>query len=282
MVEDQGLPASVPWGPHVYELNVARAWHVMPELPISSAWFSRMRAAAKRVPKLRLGVAAPLTVLNKPDIILALDELQCSILPVKETEAGAGYRSLGIRESICDVIYEHRLVLEPSLTRTILDRCLERALKAQDSYKKGARLELLIAVMLSQVIGFEVTDKNILSKNQEIDVHVTNRNSAGPLGRGQYVLAEGKNWKAPVPRREYDAFAKKVRTRRGMAKLGLMVTTSSFEKGVYIEAIRDSEHDELVVLLDKVTFPKVWRDFDSVTGGLEHAITRAVYDHEPE
>lgn len=281
VLEDQGLPVSVPWGPHVYVPCPAQAWHVMPEPPEGSAWLDRMRVAAKKVPRLRLGVAAPLEVLNKPDIISALDELQCSVLAVEEIESE--YRSLGgIRESMCDVIYEHRLVLEPSLTKSILDRCLTRALITKDSYKKGARLELLIAVMLSQVTGFEVTDINILSKNQEIDVHVTNRNNAGPLGRGQFVLAEGKNWKAPVPRKEYDAFAKKVRTRHGMAKLGLMVTTSTFESGVYIEAIRDSEQEEVIVLLDKDTLPKVWRNFADVTKGLEHAVKRAVYDHEPD
>jgi len=153
---------------------------------------------------------------------------------------------------------------------------------SQDSYKKGALLELLVALMLSQVGGFEVTDTNISSKNQEVDVHVINRNNSGPLGRGQYVLAEAKNWKKPVPRKEYNAFASKVRSRRGMAKLGIFVTTGTFEAGVVLEGIRESAMDDLIVLLDKTTLPRVWRNNADMTRGLEEAIKRSVYDHEPD
>ncbi|MGH9552001.1 MAG: restriction endonuclease [Terriglobales bacterium] len=278
VIEDQGLPSSAPWGPHVYVPAAKQAWHVLTEPPSSTAWLERMRVAAKGVQSLRLGVAGSLEILNKPEIIKALDELRCAVLPVQETDDG--YRSLGLRASIADVIYEHRLVLESELVKLLLDRCLDRAGRSKGSYAKGATLELLVALMLSQVTGFEVTDTNILSANQEIDVHVTNRNSAGPLGRGQYVLAEAKNWKNPVPRKEYDAFAKKMRTRHGMAKLGVMVTTNTFEAGVYVEAIRDSQYDDVIVLLDKTSLPKLWTDFPDVTRGLEDAIKRAVYDHE--
>lgn len=280
VVEDKGLHKDVPWGPHVYVPGAKQAWHVMPSVSDSFAWADRMRAALAKVKGLCLGVAAPLEVLQRPEILAVLDELGCAVLPVKETLTG--YRALDLRASMCDVIYEQRFVLEPALARDILDRCLQRALVQQDSYAKGAVLELLVAVLLSQVNGFEVTDRNILSKNQEVDVHVTNRNSAGPLGRGQFVVAEAKNWKAPVPRKEYDAFAKKMRTRRGMAKLGVMVTTSTFESGVYVEAIRDSEKDDVIVLLDKASLPKVWRDHSDVANGLEAAVKRAVYDHESD
>lgn len=280
VVEDRGLHKKVPWGPHVYVPSTRQAWHVLTAAPENNAWAERMRIAVQQIKTLQLGVAGPLEVLNKPEILSVLDELGCAVLPVEEV--ATGYRSLGLRASMCDVVYEHRLVLDPALACVLLDRCLQRAMQSQNSYEKGAVLEVLVAVMLSQVNGFEVTDLNILSKNQEVDVHVTNRNNAGPLGRGQYVLAEAKNWKLPVPRKEYDAFAKKMRTRRGMAKLGVMVTTNTFEQGVYVEAIRDSDRDDIIVLLDKTTLPKVWHEFADVTRGLEAAVKRAVYDHEPD
>lgn len=280
VVEDQGLPKSVPWGPHVYVPGTKQAWHVLTETPDGDAWLSRMRSAVATVSGLRLGVAGTLDTLKSPHIIKAVDELECAVLPVVETDFG--YRSLGLRASVADVIYEHRLVLEPLLARELLERCLTRAAKAQGTYNKGATLELLVALMLSQVTGFEVTDKNILSRNQEVDVHATNRNIAGPLGRGQFVLAECKNWKDPVPRKEYNAFASKLRTRHGMAKLGVMVTTSTFESGVYDETLRESERDDVVALLDKDSLPKVWRDWPDVTRGMENAVKNAVYDHEPD
>lgn len=274
--KDKGLKG-VPWGPHVYVPKKKQAWHVLPSKPESAAWSDRMTVAKKKISGLRLGVAAPVEVLSDPVVLEALDVLECAILPVKES--GDSYETPGLRASIGDVIYENRFLLEPKLAKRVLDRALARAIANRDSYKKGALLELVVAVMLSQVKGFEVTDLNISSENQEIDVHVTNRNSAGPLGRGQFVLGEAKNWKDPVPRLQYDAFARKVRTRRQMAKLGVFATTSTFEKGVYVEAIRDSEKDDVIVLLDKKGLPRVWRDHTDITCGLEAAIKSAVYDH---
>jgi hypothetical protein len=274
---DRGLKG-VPWGPHVYVPGRKQAWHVLHSSPENTAWSDRMALAAKKIKGLRLGVAAPLDVLSDPVVLEAADVLQCSILPVEED--GDDYKAVpGFRASIADVVYEHRLILDPKLAKRVLDRALERALQNRDSYKKGALLELVVAVMLSQVKGFEVTDLNISSTNQEIDVHVTNRNSSGPLGRGPFVLAEAKNWKEPIPRKEYDAFAKKLRTRKGMAKLGVFVTTGTFEKGVYVETIRDSEKDDVIVLLNKKSLPQVWRDHPDITRGLEAAVKVAVYDH---
>jgi hypothetical protein len=181
--------------------------------------------------------------------------------------------------SVLDVIYEERWRLPHRLTRLLLDRALSRAVASVDSYEKGAQLELLVATMLSQVDGFEVTDRNVSSATQEIDVSVLNRNMGGPLSRGSLVLAEAKNWSSPVDRKEYNAFATKLRTRRGMAKLGFMVTTNRFTKACYMEHIGERYMDDIIVLLDKDRLPAVWNDFDSVTAGIERMVMNATYDH---
>jgi restriction endonuclease Mrr len=134
--------------------------------------------------------------------------------------------------------------------------------------------------MFSQVEGFEVADRNISSATQEIDINVINRNTGGPLGGGAIVLAEAKNWSSPVDRKEYNAFAAKLRTRRGMAKLGFLVTTNRFTKPCYLEHLGERYLDDLIVLLDQERLPAIWRAHSSVTEGIERMVISAIYDHE--
>src|SRR5260221_7873406 len=113
---------------------------------MSDAWTTRMRKAVNAVKNLRLGVAAPLEVLRDPTVLKLVDELNCAVLPAKQTTTG--YRPLGLRGSVCDVVYEQRIVLAPDLARTMLDRNFARAQATVGSYKKGALLELAVALML--------------------------------------------------------------------------------------------------------------------------------------
>jgi restriction endonuclease Mrr len=102
-----------------------------------------------------------------------------------------------------------------------------------------------------------------------MDIFVHNRNVGGALGGSPIVLAEAKNWVDPVGPNEYASFLRKLLSRHGRAKLGYLVTTGRFTSGVADERRRDSMADTLVVLIDGDELPKLWRDGDGITGGLE-------------
>jgi hypothetical protein len=268
----------VPWRPHLFEDVDSRAWHVLTELPDSERWVRRIQGAQEAVPSLKVGIAAPAQILSREEVIDVIDKMEARVLPVEE--ADEGFRPLLERASILDMIYEDRWRLSSRLASGLLDRSLERALANRDSYQKGALLELLVAVLLSQVEGFEVSDRNISSATQEIDINVINRNTGGLLGGGAIVLAEAKNWSMPVDRKEYNAFAAKLRTRRGMAKLGFIVTTNRFTKPCYLEHLGERYMDDLVVLLDQERLSSIWRMHSSVTEGIERMVISAIYDHQ--
>ncbi len=271
------LSPSVRWRPHLFEEQDRRAWYLLTEVPESDGWVRRIERACESVPGLTIGVCGPQLVLSREEVINSVDQLNARVMIVEEGDNG--FEMKFENTSILDMIYEERWRLPHPLTQLLLDRALTRALVNVDSYEKGALLELLVATLLSQVDGFEVTDRNVSSATQEIDVSVLNRNMGGPLSRGSLVLAEAKNWSSPVDRKEYNAFATKLRTRRGMAKLGFMVTTNRFTRACYMEHIGERYMDDIIVLLDKDRLPAVWRDFDSVTAGVERMVINASYDH---
>jgi hypothetical protein len=236
-----------------------------------------MRNAKALLSDLSLGICAPLEVLQESKVLDVADDLEASVLAV-EVEGD----SFKLREErlikAADLIYEKNLQLSTDLARAILDRNLQRALAEIDRNRKGVLLEVTIAVMLSQVPGFDVVDRGISSRNEEFDVFVHNRNVGGILAGSPIVLAEGKNWTDPVGRPEYDSFARKLLNRRRRARLGFLVTTGRFTEGVGTETVRDSHEDELVVLLDGEALPAVWRAHDNIASGVERAIIQATID----
>ena len=156
----------------------------------------------------------------------------------------------------------------------MLDRGLKRALtKKKTTQKKdkldGVLLELVVAVLLSQVDGFEVRSIGIANRSQQMDVLVHNRNNAGTLSQSPLVLAEAKNWAASVTPTRYTLFLRKLKSRHGRAKLGYLVTTSRFTAGVLSEVCRESKQDILVVLVDGKALPLLWRSDSTITDAIE-------------
>jgi len=177
--------------------------------------------------------------------------------------------------SVEDYICRSRLKLSAEAAQAILDRALLRALSETNKQRKGVLLELVVAVLLSQVDGFEVTSIGIANRSQQMDVLVHNRNTGGALGSSPIVLAEAKNWRNPVDVSEYAVFVRKLQSRHGRAKLGYFVTTNRFTAGVGAERRRESTNETLVVLIDGKSLPVLWRDPKGITASVERATVAA-------
>jgi ParB-like nuclease domain/Restriction endonuclease len=207
------------------------------------------------------------------ELLQKCHELNASILLYKEkAESFVPYRSF---ETVEDYIYAARLRLTNATASRILDVALNRALQEKNKTRKGVLLELLVAVMLSQVEGFEITDVGISNRSQQMDVLVHNRNVGGALGNSPLVIAEAKNWKDPVDVREYVVFVRKLQSRHGRARLGYLITTSKFTAGVGAERRRESMNETLVVLVDGKSLPLIWRDENGISACVERATMKA-------
>jgi hypothetical protein len=178
--------------------------------------------------------------------------------------------------SVEDLIYQRRLKLSPECAENILNRCQENALSPGTAAQKGIRLEVLAAVLLSQIEGFEVTDVGISNRSQQLDVLVHNRNIGGVFANSPAVIAEAKNWNSPVGTEEYYALLRKLASRHGRAKLGFLVTTGTITAGVLAEVRRDSMNDTLIVLIDGQSLPKLWRGTQSITANVERMAMNAM------
>ena len=243
-VEIDGIVGGqVPWRPHLLEARRLRGWYIHAAPPSSNSWAERILRATKVASKLKVGVAGTEEFLANEDLLQKCHELNASVLLYKQK--GDSFVAEKLFQTVEDYIYSSRLKLTAPTARKILDIALDRAIQEKDKHRKGVLLELLVAVVLSQVDGFEVTDVGISNRSQQMDIMIHNRNVGGALGNSPIVIAEAKNWKVPVDVSEYAVFVRKLQSRHGRAKLGYLVTTSRFTAGV----VRNEGVNRLMKLL---------------------------------
>jgi hypothetical protein len=271
---DGEISSKAPWRPHLLETKASRGWYIHAVAPTSDSWAQRALRATTKVANLRIGVAVLEDFLADEYFLDSCHLLNASVIILKPTRGT--FAPIQIYDSVDDLIYQRRLKLSLSSAARILDRSLERALAAGTKVRKGVLLEVLVAVLLSQVDGFEVTDVGISNRTQQMDVMVHNRNVGGALSTSPVVLAEAKNWRDPVGTDEYANFVRKLESRHRRAKLGYFVTTGRFTAEVTLERRRESKGETLVVLLDKLTLPDLWRGQHSITESVERATMLAL------
>lgn len=277
---DHSIAASVPWRPYIFDETNAVAWHVLSEYIEPDLWIRRMEKARDIKPAIHLGVGLHEQLLhNHEDLFGKLNDLGARIAMVPMDGDRPRFSN-----SVADVIYENKFRLSPPMATQILDRLLERCEQAATNKAKGVSLEVLTAVLLSQVDGFEVTSVGVSNRSQQVDVQVHNRNMGGVLGGSAMVVAEAKNWADPPGPSEYAWLLRKMTTKYGRCRLGYFVTTDRFTQGVELERARDSTGNILIVPLDKTSLPRVWRgttEKNPITHRLEEATMHAAGESSP-
>jgi hypothetical protein len=269
---DVSIAPNAPWRPNVHQRKAIVGWQLHPVEPDTTTWSARIERAKQVVPKLKIGIAAPETVF-KSEFLITCYELDAKIMVVKEKRDG--YSGAELFASVPDFVCERQIKLDSQTARVLLDLALSRALKAKTNTEKGILLEVLVALLLSQVDNFEVAEIGISNRSQQMDVLVHSRAVGGVLA-SPIVLAEAKNWKTKkVTPDEYTSFLRKLESRHGRAKVGFLVTTGAFTAGVSLEARRDSRTESLVVCVDVKALPTIWAGPESITKKVERLIIEA-------
>ena len=150
----------------------------------------------------------------------------------------------------------------------------------EDTYRKGQRFENFIA-LLFQNIGFTEVLKRVKDKSlNETDLVIRNDIDDSFLSKfGKYILIECKNKPSTaIDKNDFIVFLNKLEATNGMAELGFMITTSSFARTVYLEALRTSKGMHKVILIDNPLIMKMLRS-DNPKEQLKQIIDAQVKDN---
>jgi CheY-like chemotaxis protein len=153
------------------------------------------------------------------------------------------------------------------------------ALGEADSHRKGKLLEDLVALIFKSIPGFERTQTNLESVDEQIDVMIPNE-SSDPFwqrAESQYFLGECKNWTAPVDPKELDSFFLDIKRRYGRCRLGFFIAVGGFTKGVRTRLQAARGDDVLIVLIEKAQLAELVEAKDR-NAKLKELHDRAVVD----
>ncbi|MCP3144716.1 response regulator [Pyxidicoccus xibeiensis] len=122
----------------------------------------------------------------------------------------------------------------------------------KDPHRKGQQLEDLVALLFKSIAGFERTETNRQSLDEQIDILIPNE-STDPFwqqAQSQYFLGECKNWSKPVGPTELDSFRLDIKRRFGRCRLGFFIGIGGFTPGFQTRLAASREDDALIVTLD--------------------------------
>lgn len=122
----------------------------------------------------------------------------------------------------------------------------------EDTFRKGQRFENFVA-LLFQSIGFSEILKRVKDRSlNEIDLIARNDIDDGFLSKfGKYILIECKNKPStPIDKNDFIVFLNKLEATNGLAEIGFMITTSSFTRAAYLEALRSSKTLRKIIFID--------------------------------
>jgi len=132
-------------------------------------------------------------------------------------------------------------------------RLLEDCDAAASPAQKGRALEHLTEVLFTSNSFFELLDRRVSTRDEEIDMIVKN-NLDRPFWNAMQsplFFVECKNWLKPVGSKEVRDFEGKLRNHRRLVKLGFFVSMNGFTEGAHDELMRAGREEQNIVILTR-------------------------------
>lgn len=154
----------------------------------------------------------------------------------------------------------------PNANSIALETIYSEAKNDINSYSKGVKFENFVTILFSQ-IGFNHITKRIIDKSQnEVDLIIRNEIKDPFFQKlSPYIFVECKNTIDSVDKNQFKLFRDKVKESNGLSKLGILITSSSFTRTTYIDAIRDSKDDLKIIFISNIEIERLIRMEDKLS-----------------
>jgi hypothetical protein len=167
--------------------------------------------------------------------------------------------------------------VSPELRRELARNCWQKRAEGSN-FEKGRLFEGLLAFLLSSIRGFRISSRNFNGVSDEIDIVVRvdafTENCWSESGV-PFVIVEAKNWKVTVGSPVVTLLLRKLETRRGRARIGLLFATSSFSDEARSEELKEAKGNLCVVMVGPTEISQ-WIEAEDPTAYLDNCVERAM------
>jgi hypothetical protein len=144
-----------------------------------------------------------------------------------------------------------------------LDNLWEKAISSLDRNEKGKLLEEIFVLLLSRDENFAITERNLRTESEELDIVVENKGVSQFYFqlRCPIILFECKNWSSKIGAKEIRDFAQKIQNRpKLLCTLGILATTSQLTSDASAELLGYRGKDFLIGVLERNDIESVLRE----------------------
>lgn len=143
---------------------------------------------------------------------------------------------------------------------------------------KGKRFERFLGFLLDQTLGLEVVERNYRGDTDEIDLVVQVVRYTGGCWFQEgvpFILVEAKNRAESTAQHMVSNLIRRLQTKRGTARIGILFTTSKFTQDATMEVVKIAEGTLSVALVTPDEIVE-WIEADDPSAYLEGRVRRAM------
>jgi len=194
-------------------------------------------------------VALTISALFQPEILTLLADLDCKVLVVDDFNTSRRFERREFLAALADIEVPLSSEMRKALGQQVLSR-----LGDGTSQDKGRRLESLLAFLFSQVKDLKVVERNYRNETEEIDLVIQVDNFSSRVWQSSgvpFMLVEAKNRADKATQQMMSVLITKLQTKRGSAKIGVLVSLAGFTEDARVQELRFSTESICVVMIDR-------------------------------
>lgn len=262
------LAENIKWRPHLISSDKKKIIHFHFSDNLRPYIVERLRAA-KSV-GLEVHLALPLAAMYDAEVVRIISDVDGQIQFVEGQQVGPPQHHL-------DAISSRQIPLDRP-TRTSVAKANWQRRSEGTNHEKGKRLESLLAFLFEQVADFKVIERNLRGDSDEIDLVLQNTHWTSRcwnIPGVPFILVEAKNRLEPTGQPTVSLLIRRLQTKRGTTRIGLIFTSSKFTEDANLEVIKLAESQITVVLVDPTNFEK-WIESATPDDYLEELVRKAM------
>lgn len=261
------LPNGLRWCPSLVSKDGKKIAHLHFADELRSYAVHRIRAA--HAAGIVVHLVLPLAALYDSEVLEVLAETDAMVHIVGVDLEKADHH--------LDAISKAHVPLGPESRKRVALSTWHRMREGSNS-DKGTRFERFLAFLLDQTPGLEVVERNYRGDTDEIDLVVQIVRYTGSCWFQEgvpFILIEAKNRSEPTAQHMVSNLIRRLQTKRGTARIGILFTTSRFTQDATFEVIKIAE-GTLTVVLVKAEEIVEWIEAADPSAYLEGLVRRAM------
>lgn len=212
--------------------------------------FVRDRLALAAEVGIQSTLALNLASLFNPSIVELLVAVDADVIVLDDYVSSRQLNPRPLLAALADV----EVPVSPDLRRNIANVVWDRIADGT-AYRKGKRLEALLAFIFAQIRDLKVVERNYRNETEEIDLVLQIDNFSSRVWQKSgvpFILVEAKNRAGKASQPMVSSLVTKLQTKRGNARIAFLVSLAGFTDDARMQELRFSTQDICVVMIDRL------------------------------